>query len=226
MSFGVGGSFRCDCISIPAFALRFDELQAHPPGDGPLGHQIGDAAFEHGAVRRRESVRFHSVVNDFNAVGNLHVRPANVVADVHMKFRRRAGVGFGHVGRLQVGGHFPQAIETLGLPDNKHPVDLGGGFFLWLVVWVEPEAMADAVVSDEPFYFHVELGERRQHFVEGGGVAAVFGMPLPASERRAFPPGNARRVVEDDGGARRPAGIGNWFVSFTAVIKAKAYGEV
>ena len=74
--------------------------------------------------------------------------------------------------------------------------------------------MPDAVMHDDPLRFHVQPGEVGQHGAQSLGVTATFGMPLPAAERRAFPPGDAGRVVEDRGRALRPARVRDRAVSF------------
>src|SRR5262249_40936615 len=55
-----------------------------------------------------------------------------------------------------------------------------------------------------------------QDGVERLDVAATLRVPLPAPERRSFPPGDAAGVIENRRGAFRPTWISNRLVPFAA----------
>ena len=153
-----------------------------------------------------------------------HVGPANIAAGVDVDLRGRALVGIARIGGVEIGRQLAEVFPVGGLPDHEDPVDPRGGLLRRLAIRVEPEALSDAVMQDDPLRLHVEPGEVGQDGIERLGVAAAFGVPLAAAERRPFPPGDAGRDVEDRGRALRPARIGDGLFPSPPVINANASG--
>ena len=169
-----------------SFPLRLDALKARPRGQRLVDGEIGHFTFEDGAIGGREAVGLEPLVGDFDTRRNGHVRPVNVAACEDVDLGRRAFGGIVCGGRAQVRGQIAEAFPTrqAAKPRTTNP---SRSFALrGLVVGVEPEAPARAVVDSQSLRWHVELGKGGQNGVEGIGIAATFGVPLAAAIRRPF----------------------------------------
>ena len=159
----IGDGLGHDRVVISALRLRFDALQSHPRGKGPLRRQIDDLALEHDAVRDRESVGFQALVDDFEPFRNGDVGPSQLAAGVNSDLRGRALLGIAGIGGVETGRQFSEVFPVRGLPDHEHPVHPRGGLLRRLAIGIEPEARPYAVMHDDPLRFHLELGEVGQY---------------------------------------------------------------
>src|SRR5262249_5332115 len=160
-----------------------DALQLHSRGDRLLRGEVHDLAFENDAVGRAVPMRLEPLVDDLDPWRNDHLRPANVPPRVDIELRGRSRFRVLRVGGVEVGWERPEARPALGSPDHETPVDPGVGLLVRLPVRVEPEALADAVVNDDPPGLDVDLRERGEESVQDLRIAAALGMPLASAER-------------------------------------------
>ena len=194
--------------------LRVRFVAGTSAGNRHMQCQVEDFAFEHDSIRGGESMGFQSLVDDLESPGDGHIGPADIAAGVDVDFCRGTAIGIAGLGRVKAGRQRAKVFPVLGLPYHENPVDLRVDFLRRLAIGVEPEAMPDAVMHDDPLRFHVECGERGQDGAQVQGVAATFGVPLSAAERGAFPPGDAALVVKDRRRALGPSRVVDRFIAF------------
>ena len=124
----IGDDLGHDRVVIPTLGLRFDALQSHPCGKGPLRRQIDDLALQHDAVRQRESVGFQALVDDFESFRNGDVGPSKIAAGVNSDLRGRALIGITGSGGVEIGRQFSEVFPVRRLPDHEHPIHPRVGF--------------------------------------------------------------------------------------------------